>query len=506
MTLIVLCWNWFLSDESMQGRVFFTGTILVLASLLLLLWLLLFSRLKWRVRLIGLAAFLSLIIVTSLSFRIRGFTGDVVPILEWRWSGSSASDLAPMTPVDGTDRAVNLDETELDALALSESYPQFLGPNRDAVVTGTSLESDWEAQPPQLLWRRPVGEGWSGFAVSDGLAVTQEQSGDNETVVAYEFLTGKEVWRYSYPARYDSGLAGLGPRATPTLDSGMVFTTGATGILNCISLENGTLIWTRDVIQDHDSSNPHWGNSCSPLVLRDRVIVGTGAANGHSLVAYHRETGELVWSGGSDGLGYSSPQARYLAGVEQILIFNNGSVAGHDASDGRILWEFPWSNSQPNVTQPLPLPNDRVLVSSGYGIGSKLLQIKKAPGGEFTAEQIWETPRMKAKFTNLVYHEGFVYGLDDGILTCLDPSDGSAKWKRGRYGHGQVILVDNLLLLQSEHGEIILINPNPEELTELARLEVFDHKSWNPPALVGNYLLLRTDLEAACYRLPTASP
>ena len=397
-------------------------------------------------------------------------------------------------------------EAELDDLASAQSYPQFLGPNRDGVVTGTSLETDWETQPPQLIWRRPVGAGWSGFAVRDRLAVTQEQDGDNETVVAYEFLTGREVWRYSYAARYDSGLAGLGPRATPTLDAGRVFTTGATGILNCLDLEDGTLTWTRDVIREHQGSNPPWGNSCSPFVLGDLVIVSAGGAGGSSLVAYHKETGEPAWSGGSDGLAYSSPQLRRIAGIEQILIFNNGSVAGHHIADGSVLWEYPWSSSQPNVTQPLLLPGDRVLVSSGYGIGSKLLQIQQTPGGAFQVELLWETPRMKAKFTNLVYHEGFVYGLDDGILMCLDPSDGRARWKRGRYGHGQVILAEGLLLLQSEHGEILLLDPNPDQLTELARFEVFQHKSWNPPALVGQYLLVRTDQEAACYRLPTTSP
>jgi len=503
---MVLSWNWFVAGESLQDRVVFTAFVLVIASLLLLLWLLVFSRLRWRIRLIGLASFLAVILLVSMSFRIRGFTGDVVPILEWRWSGSSPAELGSVIPGADTSSGRKLDEAQLDGLASAQSYSQFLGPNRDGVVTGTSLETDWETWPPELIWRRPVGAGWSGFAVRGRLAVTQEQDGDDETVVAYEFLTGEEVWRYSYPARYDSGLAGLGPRATPTLDSGKVFTTGATGILNCIDLEDGTLTWTRDVIQEQQSSNPPWGNSCSPLVLGDLVIVGAGGASGHSLVAYHKETGELVWSGGSDGLAYSSPQVRLIAGIEQVLIFNNGSVAGHSTENGEVLWEFPWSSSQPNVAQPLLLTGDRVLVSSGYGIGSKLLQIEKNPEGAFHVELLWETPRMKAKFTNLVHHEGFVYGLDDGILMCLDPSDGSVRWKRGRYGHGQVILVEELILLQSEHGELVLLDPNPDQLTELARFEVFQHKSWNPPALVGNYLLVRTDQEAACYRLPTTSP
>jgi outer membrane protein assembly factor BamB len=202
-------------------------------------------------------------------------------------------------------------------------------------------------------------------------------------------------------------------------------------------------------------------------------------------------------------MGYSSPQARVLGGVPQIIIFNHASVASHSPLDGRVLWEFPWPKAQPNVSQPLPLPGDRLLVSSGYGVGSKLLGISRQANGQFQVEKLWETPRLKAKFTNLIFFEGFVYGLDDGILLCLDPSSGKVRWKRGRYGHGQAILVGEILLLQSEQGELVLIDPDPEGLRELARLDALDFKTWNPPALAGNYLFIRNEREAACYQLAT---
>jgi outer membrane protein assembly factor BamB len=278
---------------------------------------------------------------------------------------------------------------------------------------------------------------------------------------------------------------------------------GATGILSCVQLEDGALRWSKDVVGEYRSSNPTWGNSCSPLVYQDLVVVSAGGRRGRSLVAYDRETGDPVWQGGNAAMGYSSPQARFIAGVEQIIVFNHSSVASHSPSDGHVLWEFPWSKAQPNVTQPLPLPNDRLLVSSGYGVGSALLGISRQENGRFKVEKLWQTPRLKAKFTNLVFFQGFVYGLDDGILLCLDPSDGKVRWKKGRYGHGQVILVDEILLLQTEEGELVLIEPNPEEHRELARIQVFGFKTWNPPALAGNFLFVRNEREAACYRLAT---
>ena len=189
--------------------------------------------------------------------------------------------------------------------------------------------------------------------------------------------------------------------------------------------------------------------------------------------------------------------------MPQILIFNRGSVAAHDPATGEELWSYPWPEMQPNVAQPLPLPGDRVLVSSGYGVGSKLLHVaRNTAGGAFDVELLWESPRLKAKFTTIVLRDGYVYGLDDGVLVCLDPETGERRWKQGRYGHGQVLLVGDLLLVQTEEGEIALVEANPERHVELARIPVVSGRAWNTPALAGPYLLLRNDREAVCLELP----
>ena len=154
-----------------------------------------------------------------------------------------------------------------------------------------------------------------------------------------------------------------------------------------------------------------------------------------------------------------------------------------------------------HVAQPIPLPDDRIFVSTGYGIGSELVQIAKNSQDEFTAERIWKSPRLKAKFANMVHKDGYIYGLDDGVLVCLDPTDGQRKWKRGRYGHGQLILVDDLLLIQTESGDVVLVDASPDEHNERARFPALSNHTWNAPTLAAPYLLVRNDREAACYEL-----
>ncbi|MCZ6678621.1 MAG: PQQ-binding-like beta-propeller repeat protein, partial [Candidatus Poribacteria bacterium] len=233
----------------------------------------------------------------------------------------------------------------------------------------------------------------------------------------------------------------------------------------------------------------------------DLVVVSAGGPDGQSLVAYHKDTGERVWSGGSDPAGYSSPQIATLADIPQILIFNRGNVVAHHPHTGQILWQHPWPNTE-CVAQPVPLPGDRVFVSTGYGISCKLFQIQRNENDSLQVSLVWETPRLKAKFTNVVHRDGYIYGLDDGVLVCLDINDGQRKWKRGRYGHGQLILVDDLLLIQAESGDILLVEADPTEHKEVARFAALEGKTWNNPALAGPYLLVRNDREAACYELP----
>jgi outer membrane protein assembly factor BamB len=510
---------WFLSDVIRQEKVIRTIATTGGVLILLLLWLLLLSRLPGRVRLGGLMGFLLLAGGSAALFRVRGVTGDLVPILESRLErpaqplavsrpraregeGNPAVEASPSIVSSASESASASAAPAARPATRRADYPQFLGPDRNGTIRGLRLGRDWNARPPRRLWRHAISPGWSGFAVSGDWAVTQEQQGEEELVTAYELRTGALVWRHSDPARYDTTIAGEGPRATPTLQDGRVYTLGATGMLNALELRTGGRRWARHVVRENGAEVPAWGKSCSPLLLDGLVIVSAGGAAGKSLVAYHAETGQPAWSGGSDASGYSSPALAELAGRRQVLIFNRASVAAHDPANGLVLWEHPWPAEQANVSQPVPLPGDRVLFSSGYGIGSKVFQVARDADGALKASLVWESPRMKAKFANLVFHDGFVYGLDDGVLSCLDPADGQRRWREGRYGHGQVILVDDLLLVQSEEGEIVLVEPNPSSLKELTRFAALDGKTWNPPALAGPILVMRNDREAAAYELP----
>ncbi len=207
-----------------------------------------------------------------------------------------------------------------------------------------------------------------------------------------------------------------------------------------------------------------------------------------------------MWHAGDDLASYSSPIVATLGGVRQIVVLNFSSIAGHDPASGRVLWSHPWRRDAPSVAAPLVISENRVLLSAGYGVGSRLLEVSR-DGDAVTQSLVWESTRLKAKFTNPIIHDGFVYGLDDGVLVCLDPATGERRWKGGRYGHGQTILAGNRLLVQTEDGEIVLVDPRPDAHHELARFSVFDQKTWNPPALAGRFLVVRTDTEAACYEL-----
>ena len=483
------------SERIRQEKVVMTAAVLVLASFLLLLWGGFFSRLPRRTRVFLVGGFVSLLGAFFALFEYRGVSGDLVPRFELRFRSS----------------AVNLASDSLASLPGVADFPQFHGPDRNGEIEGARLSRDWTAKPPKLLWRRPVGRGWSGFSVSGNAALTQEQHSAEERVVRYELSTGRVEWATREVAHYENALAGEGPRATPTIHGGRVYAMGATGLLTAIELDSGKTLWKRDVIRDGDTDVPIWGKSDSPLILDGRVIVSGGESA--TLVAYDAESGEEIWRTGDDGAGYGSPIVSTLAGVEQIVAFNGRSLTGHDIQTGHVLWTQAWPRRQPNVAQPLVLPGGRVLASAGYGVGAKLFRIDNRSDDELAVEIVWESLRLKSKFANFIYYDGFVYGLDDGIMVCIDPENGRRKWKGGRYGHGQLLLVrardedDGLLIVQGEHGEIMLVEPSPKELRDLTRFRALDGKIWNSPALAGRYLylLVRNDAEAALFELPVTT-
>ena len=477
--------TWISDAGHRQDKILLTTVIVIGTIILGILWLLFLSEMRRRVKLLALAVIALGVFLSTNLFQFKGFSGDLVPIFEWRWQERQTT-FRPSS------------ENTSDPQISATDYPQFLGQNRNGVISTTQLKLDWESSPPKLVWRRSVGAGWSGFAIAGNSAITQEQEDDWEKVVCYELHTGDVQWSHKDNARYHAPPAGLGPRATPTISGNRVYTVGSTGILNCLDFETGEQLWTTNIFEEHEAEAPPWGVSISPLVFGELVVVSAGGA-----VAYHRETGEIAWVGYRNKSGYSSPLLTTLAGVEQIVIFNQGLVTAHEPLSGGLLWKQPWPPSVECVSQPVPLPDDKLLVSSGYGVGAKLFQISRNPMGEFNVSIIWETIYLKAKFTNIIYYNDYLYGLDDGIFACINPADGTRQWKRGRYGHGQTLLISDVLLVLAESGEVVLVDPNPNTHIEHARFAAVKGRAWNTPALAGDYLLVRSDQEAACYQLPT---
>ena len=501
LTALLLLERWeYLVAYLSPANVLLWRIVIIGGSLVFLFgWFVLLAPASGRTRLITALTGIASIAMAAYLFRIEGNSGDLNPHLVFRWKPKADESLAVAVPVPG--EAVSAVEVQTS----DTDYPEFLGSGRHATVDGVGLATNWTAHPPKAVWGpQPVGAGWSGFSIVGKQAFTQEQRGEDELVTCYNLESGKLEWSHADRVRFNNVMGGDGPRATPTVVDRRVYALGATGLLTCLDQATGKQVWQRNIVEENKSSIPDWGKSCSPLVTGNLVIVSAGGPDEKSLVAYDRHTGEPVWSGGDDKSAYASPVLMTLAGIPQILIVNANSIVSHDPADGRVLWSHEWPGKSPSVSQSVLVGNDRLFVSKGYGEGCQLWQVARTLGNEWTVSVLWKNLNLKTKFTNVVVRDGFVYGLDEGILTCLNLADGSRRWKQGRYGHGQILLVGNLILVQAETGYVALVDATPKKFKELARFDALHEQTWNNPALSGQYLLVRNAQEAACYELPLA--
>jgi outer membrane protein assembly factor BamB len=405
-----------------------------------------------------------------------------------------ANDTPPSTPGDPT--------LPVAAVATPEAYwTDFRGPLRDGVYREMPLLRAWPAGGLTPRWRQPIGGGYASFVVARGRAFTIEQRGDDEVVAAYDVTDGRELWTHRWTASFQEPMGGDGPRATPTWHDGRVYALGAEGELRCLDDERGGLIWRTNILEDAGAGNLAWGMSASPLIVGDTVITLPGGGDGRSVVAYDRRTGARRWSSQDDGQAYSSPMLVTLAGTRQLLVFAAARIMGLTPDDGDLLWSYPWqTQADINVAQPIVIGENRVFVSSGYGVGAAMLEIVAAGDG-FTAKPIWQTNRMKNKFSSSVFHDGFIYGLDEGILACVDAATGELMWKGGRYGHGQLLLAGDRLIVSTEDGDLVLVATNPKRLEEIARSSAISGKTWNHPAIAGGRLFVRNSQEMAAFDL-----
>ena len=442
-------------------------------------------------------------------FRVEGVTGELGLRLRPVWRPPADAALHPA-------RAEVDQQTQLDLSPSPNDFPEFLGPGRRNRLPHVTIDTDWNAHPPKLRWRRRIGAGWSGFSVRGPLAATMEQRGNEELVTCYEVESGRLVWSHAIEGRHETTLGGVGPRATPTWDGERLYALGPRGDLRAFDGRNGELLWHVNLLAEYgvtpedDLSAVAWGRAGSPLVVDHLVVVPYGGPRDgrkYSLAAYDKETGKRVWRGGDRQVSYASPIVATIAGVRQIVSVNEDNVSGHDVATGKELWSHPWPGSSTagaSVSQPVPLPGDHLLLSKAYGGGAKLIRLKHLPDGRWETEPVWsKSSLLKTKFTNVTVFDAYVYGLSDSILECVEWRTGRRRWKvrKARYGQGQILGLGDVILVQAERGYVAVVRATPERYEELARFPALDGQTWNNLCFAPPYLLVRNSMEAACYEL-----
>lgn len=388
----------------------------------------------------------------------------------------------------------------------TSAWPGYRGSDRDGVYHG-AIRVSWDGLKP--MWTKPIGGGRASFAIAGGRAFTIEQRKQEEVVAAYDVMTGRELWTNAWKERFTQWMGGgEGPRATPTWADGFVYALGARGELRCLEAATGRLVWRTNILNDAGAKNLRWGMAGSPLVAGDAVIVLPGGEHGRSIAAYDRRTGKRLWTALDDKTAYAAPMQVTLLGVPQFLIVSSSRVMGVSLDRHDVLWQFPWTTDHDaNAAQPIVVGDNRVFYSSGYGSGAVLVELTKTDD-RFTTREVWRTNRMKNRQSSSVLYDGFIYGLDDGIFACIDAATGALKWKGGRYGHGQVLVAGGRLVITTEDGDLVMVEPSPEKLREVARLHAVEGETWNVPALADGILLVRNTEQMAAFDLrpePTKS-
>lgn len=444
------------------------------------------------------------------TIQTEGVTGEFKAQYRWRWEPTSEDqylisrgkqDRSLPKPSEGETL------TSGESGSLHAEWPGFRGPNRDGCVPGIVLTEKWDTQPPREMWRKLVGPGWSSFAVAGSRLFTQEQRGKSEAVVCMDAKTGADVWAYEYPDRFWEPVAGAGPRATPTLADGGLFAYGAEGMLVRLNPLTGALVWKQDIKMRTELKPPMWGFSSSPLVTHGMAIVHAGEVKNKGMVlAFDVATGEPKWSIPSGDHSYSSAELATFDGVTGILMLTNLGLQFLSPETGKEIWDYKWKFENYRCLQPLVLDH-AVLVATGMGTGTRRVDVSHKDS-MWGFHDDWTSTDMKCDFNDFVEHKGMLYGFDNEIFGCIDLATGKRQWKKGRYGKGQVLLLpdaDQLLVL-SEQGDIVLLRATPKKWEELAQCKGIQGKTWNHPVLVGNHLYIRNAEEAACYEMPTVVP
>jgi outer membrane protein assembly factor BamB len=477
--------------ETMKFTVWYYGTPVSITAITAGL---LLAR-SWRAS--GRAALVAtLLLVAWVSFglvRLEGVDGSFLPEFTWRWEESTE------LPVASTSASVPPDTWKVASI----EWPAFRGPDGNSRASDFGAALNWQSAPPMERWRMPIGPGWSSFAFVSGRLFTQEQRGDQELVTCYDADSGSLIWQFAHLDRFSDVVSGAGPRATPTYADGRLFTYGAKAVLSCLDAATGTRIWQRDLMKEVNAALPVWGFANSPLVLGGVVIVYAGGDGNNGLVAYSASSGEPVWQIASHGMNFSSAQRVTLCKHDLVLFGDDSGLLALEPETGKIVWNYrPSEWRGPAICQPQQISQTSLIVPLGDGVGLARLDVR-IDGETWKVSEWWSSRKLRPSFNDFVFFENHCYGFDQNMFCCLDAETGKRKWKDGRYGFGQVILLPRVgqMIVTTEGGEAVLLSADPEQHRELGRVRVFEGKTWNHPVIVANRLFVRNGKEAVCLDL-----
>jgi outer membrane protein assembly factor BamB len=390
------------------------------------------------------------------------------------------------------------------ASAQSNSWPQFLGPTRDAVYHGNDLAPQWPKEGPRSLWQTDVGEGFSGPVVADGNLIVFHRLGAEEVVQAFDRLTGKPQWTFKYATKFKDGIrADNGPRSTPAIHDGRVYTYGAEGELHCLDFKTGERIWNVSGKKEFNVT-PRWhGVVCSPLLEGDAVILNIGNTNDAGIVAFNRKTGEVLWKSTKHKVSCSSPIAATIDGKRYVLTMSSRSLAVLDPLTGKEFFTHTLdAKHKDHLLAACPVViGDTVFASGAYNVGAHLMRI-----ADGKREKLWNTPQLATQYATPIFHEGFIYGVhgqwETGVdLRCIDAKTGELKWSRPEYKESTIVRAGDELLVLTYLGLLAKGKISSAGFKENARAQVASFGVRAYPALADGLLYLRTRNKLLCLDL-----
>ena len=376
-------------------------------------------------------------------------------------------------------------------------WTQWGGPHRNFHTEATGIKETWPAAGPRVVWKRPLGEGFSSTAVENGVLYTMYGKPREEVVLAADAETGKTLWEYTTPMTFQSDYAemGNGPYATPLVVGERVFTAGVAGRLQCLDKKTGKLLWTQQLWDDHKGSRLMYGYAASPIAFRDTLIVPVGGA-GKALMAFQQADGKVAWSRNDFGSVYSSPILINVEGLEQLAVLMDGAMIAVNPHNGDLQWQVPFKAEYSiAVATPVWGPDNLIFISSEYGGGAKVIELRRN-GLQTTAKELWSSNRLRLHHGNAIRIGGAIYFSSGGkgsqaILSAVDARSGTIHWQERSIEKATFVWADQKLITLDQDGNLMIAHPTPQGFKIAAKAPLLTNLSWTPPVLVGTRLYIR---------------